>query len=77
MKERKYKVHEEHKQKAPKNISLALIVVSTSRYEELKSKEVTSDKTIPIVKEVLNKEPSISLDFAEIIPDSEESRTFL
>jgi len=72
MKERKYKVHEEHKQKAPKKITLALIVVSTSRYEELKAKEVTSDKTIPIVREMLDKEPSISLDFAEIIPDSEE-----
>ena len=72
MKERKYKVHEEHKQKAPKKITLALIVVSTSRYEELKSKEVSSDKTVPIVKEMLDKEPSISLDFAEIIPDSEE-----
>ena len=72
MKERKYKVHEEHKQKAPKKIILALIVVSTSRYEELKSKKISSDKTIPIVKKILKKEKSLSLDFAEIIPDSED-----
>ena len=69
---KKLKVHEEHKYKAPKDIILALIVVSTSRYEELKSKKVSSDKTIPIVKKVLEKDTSISLDFAEIIPDSEE-----
>ena len=69
---KKIKVHEEHKQKAPKKIILALIVVSTSRYEELKSKKVSSDKTIPIVKKILNKETSLSLDFAEIIPDSED-----
>jgi len=71
MKEEKYKVPKEHKQKAPKQITLALIVVSTSRYEELKSDKVSSDKTIPLVKEVLEKEISISLEFAEIIPDSE------
>ncbi len=72
MKEEKYKVPKEHKQKAPKKIILALVVVSTSRYKELKDKKVSSDKTIPIVKELLDKEISISLDFAEIIPDSEE-----
>ena len=72
MKERNYKVHEEHKQKAPKKIILALIVVSTSRYKELKSKEVSSDKTIPIVKKILEKDSSLTLDFAEVIPDSEE-----
>ena len=72
MKEEKYKVHKEHKKKAPKNITLALIVVSTSRFEELKSKKVSSDKTIPIVKEVLEKDISISLEFTKIIPDSEE-----
>ncbi|MHA2034944.1 MAG: MogA/MoaB family molybdenum cofactor biosynthesis protein [Promethearchaeota archaeon] len=66
-------VHEEHKKKAPKKIIFALVVVSTSRFEELKLKKVTSDKTIPIVKKVFDKEPTISLDFAEIIPDSEES----
>jgi molybdenum cofactor biosynthesis protein B len=65
------RVHEEHKEKAPKKIILALIIVSTSRYEELKLGKVSSDKTLPTVKEVLDKDPSISLDFAEIIPDSE------
>lgn len=66
------KVNEEHKYKAPKEINLALIVVSTSRFEEFKSKTKISDKTIPLVKELLKNESSISLNFAEIIPDSEE-----
>jgi molybdenum cofactor biosynthesis protein B len=69
---KRLKVHEEHKLKAPKKIILALIVVSTSRYKEFKSKKESSDKTIPIVKKVLEKESSISLEFVEIIPDSEE-----
>lgn len=72
MKKKKLKVHEEHKYKAPKKIKLAIIVVSTSRYREIKSGEMSSDKTIPIVKQVLKKEPSISLGLAEVISDSEE-----
>ena len=69
---KKLKVHEEHKYKAPKKIQLAMIVVSTSRYREIKSGEISTDKTIPIVKQVLKKEPSISLGFTEVISDSEE-----
>jgi molybdenum cofactor biosynthesis protein B len=69
---KKLKVHEEHKLKAPKKIILALIVVSTSRYKELKSKKVSSDRTIPLVEKILNKDSSLSLGFTEIIPDSEE-----
>ncbi|MHA2009316.1 MAG: MogA/MoaB family molybdenum cofactor biosynthesis protein [Promethearchaeota archaeon] len=66
------KVHEEHKQKAPKEINLALVVVSTSRFREIKSGKTSSDKTIPTVERVLKKEENISLNFREIIPDSED-----
>ncbi|MFX1280455.1 MAG: molybdenum cofactor biosynthesis protein B [Promethearchaeota archaeon] len=66
------KVHEEHKQKAPKQINVALIIVSTSRYNEIKSGKQTSDKTIPKVSLLLKEEPSIALIYTEIIPDSEE-----
>ena len=66
------KVHEEHKSKAPKEINIALVVVSTSRYEELKFEKESSDKTIPLVKRVLDKETSINLISTQIIPDSEE-----
>ncbi|MFX1481256.1 MAG: molybdopterin-binding protein, partial [Promethearchaeota archaeon] len=66
------KVHEEHKQKAPKQINIALVIVSTSKYNEMKSGKQTSDKTIPKVSLLLKKDPSISLQYTEIIPDSEE-----
>lgn len=68
----KTKVHEEHKDKAPKEINLALIIVSTSRFLEMKKGKKTSDKTIPKVKRLLNDNLSISLTFTKTIPDSEE-----
>lgn len=68
----KLKVHEEHKHKAPKRTNLALIVVSTSRFDEIISEKKSSDKTIPKVKLLLKNDQSISLVYTEIIPDSEE-----
>lgn len=68
----KIKVHEEHKHKAPKNINLALIIVSTSRFNEVRSEKESSDKTIPLVKQLLKDNLSISLTFTSIIADSEE-----
>ncbi len=66
------KVHEEHKKKGPKKVNLALVVVSTSRFEELKNAKETSDKTIPLVKQVLTEIPDFSLIASEIVPDSAE-----
>ena len=68
------KVHEKHKHKAGKKrqLKIALFVVSTSRYEELQNQEETSDKTIPLVEDILSKESNISLTFADIVPDSAE-----
>jgi len=66
------KVHEEHKSKAPKEINFALVIVSSSRYKELKADKKTSDKTIPMVKKELEKETTVTLMSTEIIPDSEE-----
>jgi len=63
------KVHEEHKSKGPKEINIVLIVVSTSRYEELMNKKETTDKTIPLVREILKENPSISLTSSMIIAD--------
>jgi len=65
-------VPEEHKHKAPKKANLALIIASTSRFDELKSGERSTDKTIPRVKRLLEDYPEISLNFTKIIPDSEE-----
>lgn len=66
------KVHEEHKKKAPEKTTLALIVVSTSRFKEIKSGKISTDKTIPKVEQFLKGDPSISLSFTSIIPDSVE-----
>lgn len=66
------KVHEEHKSRAPKLINLALVVVSTSRFEEIKENGSSSDKTIPIVQEILTEHPNILLISEQIISDSED-----
>jgi len=68
----KPKVHEQHKKEAPTEINLALIIVSTSRFNEMKSGKRSSDKTIPKVERLLKDNESISLAFTTIIPDSEE-----
>jgi molybdenum cofactor biosynthesis protein B len=66
------KVHEEHKSKAPQLINLALIIVSTSRFEEIKNEGSSTDKTIPMVQEILNVNSNIRLIFKKIISDSED-----
>ncbi|UCC20918.1 MAG: molybdenum cofactor biosynthesis protein MoaB [Promethearchaeota archaeon] len=69
---KKTEVHKQHKKKAPELINLALIVVSTSRFNEKESGKRSTDKTIPRVKRLLKENKSISLIFTDIIPDSEE-----
>ncbi|TXT65262.1 MAG: Molybdenum cofactor biosynthesis protein B [Promethearchaeota archaeon] len=66
------KVHEEHKHEADKKkkLRIALIIVSTSRFEELETQKETTDETIPLVQELLYKEAKISLKETMIIPDS-------
>jgi len=68
----KLKVPDEHKQNAPEKVNLALIIVSTSRYNETKLGKISSDKTIPMVKRLLEAEQSITLSSTSIIPDSED-----
>jgi len=63
------KVHELHKKKGPDIINIALIIVSTSRFNELQENESTSDKTIPLVKQLLDQHPGISLMSSEIVSD--------
>ena len=66
------KVHEEHRNEAnqKKEQKIAFIVVSTSRFEELQGSKKTSDKTIPLVRELLENKSNIYLNFTKIIPDS-------
>jgi len=66
------KVHEEHKTHAPKHLNVALVIVSTSRYNELQEKSQSSDKTVDVVKSNLELNKNIYLVSTEFIPDSAE-----
>jgi len=66
------KVHEQHKKKGPKIVNIALVVVSTTRYNELKNGLEISDKTIPLIKQVLSEYSEIILDATEIVADNTE-----
>ncbi len=69
--ELKMKVHEQHENKGPEKIKIALVIVSTSRFDEKISGEMNTDKTIPLVKQLLQEYPNYSLIATDIIPDSE------
>jgi len=65
------KVHEQHKRKGPDTVNLALVIVSTSKYNELQENESSSDKTIPMVKQILDKNQGVFLIHSEIVSDNE------
>lgn len=66
------KVHEQHKKKGPEIVNIALVIVSTSRFEEQEKGMQSSDKTIPLVKQILDENPSFKLHNSFIISDSPE-----
>lgn len=63
------KVHEQHKKKGPKIVNIAIIIVSTTRYNEIQKGLESTDKTIPLIKQVLNEHSDISLNSTEIVSD--------
>lgn len=65
------KVHEEHKKKGPETVNIALVIVSTSKFNELQTKELSSDKTIPLVHQIIEQYPRVFLISSEIISDNE------
>jgi len=65
------KVHQEHKKKGPKTVNIALVIVSTSKFNELKEEEASSDKTIPLVQQIIDQNPDVFLTSSEIISDNE------
>ncbi len=69
------KVHEEHKKKGPEVVNIALIIVSTTRFNELQEKKESSDKTIPLIREILIEHEKISLNATKIVPDNKEKIT--
>ena len=72
------KVHEEHKSKGLKELKVALVVVSTTRFEELQEGKESTDKTIPLATSILNEYESISLSSSSIVSDdSTQIKEFL
>jgi len=65
------KVHEQHKKKGPDTVNLALVIVSTSKFNELQENNSCSDKTIPLVQQILEQNPSVFLTFSEIVSDNQ------
>jgi molybdenum cofactor biosynthesis protein B len=65
------KVHEQHEKLGPEKINIVLIVVSSSRFKEKKNGEIKTDKTIPLIKELLQDYPKYSLLKTDIVADSE------
>ncbi|MFX1385350.1 MAG: molybdenum cofactor biosynthesis protein B, partial [Promethearchaeota archaeon] len=65
------KVHEQHKNKGPEIVNIALVIVSTSRYNEKKSGEIKTDKTIPLINQILEEYPKYSLVMTDVVADSE------
>ena len=66
------KVHEQHKSKGPKIVNIALVIVSTSRFEEIQNGGLKTDKTIPLVKKIIEDRSEFSLGSIEIVADSEK-----
>ncbi len=65
------KVHEQHKKKGPDTVNIALVIVSTSKFNELQENNSCSDKTIPLVRQILEQNPSVFLTYSEIVSDNQ------
>ena len=66
------KVQEQHKKKGPDVVNIALVIVSTSRFNELQKNEINTDKTIPLVKQLIDQDPGVLLTASEIVSDNED-----
>ncbi len=64
------KVHEQHKKKGPDTVNLALVIVSSSRFNELQERKSISDKTIPLVQQIVDNNFGVFLTSSEIVPDN-------
>ena len=65
------KVHEQHKKKGPDIVNLSLVIVSTSKFNELQANKISSDTTIPLVQQILAQNPGVFLASSEIVSDNQ------
>ena len=66
------KVHEQHKKKGPKIVNISIVIVSTTRYNEIQKGIESTDKTVPLITQILNEHSDISLKATEIVSDNAE-----
>ncbi|MHA1145554.1 MAG: MogA/MoaB family molybdenum cofactor biosynthesis protein [Candidatus Helarchaeota archaeon] len=64
-------VHLKHKKNVKKTIRYGLVIVSDSRYLELKQGKQLTDETIPKVRQILEEDKQ-ELAWFEIVPDEKE-----
>jgi len=62
------KTHLIHKHGAPKTLNYSVLLISDSRFVEYKEKKESTDKTIPLIKEILEKKKQNFVSF-QIVPD--------
>jgi len=65
------KVHEQHKKKGPDIVNIALVIVSTSRFNVLQENAINTDKTIPLVEQLLDQDSGVFLMASKIVSDNE------
>ncbi len=74
----KSKAKREHLIDCPKQVNIGVIIVSTSRYKELQNKQPSTEKNIPLIKDILSRPMILDVDtryiisFTTIIPDKKE-----
>ncbi|MHA1782476.1 MAG: MogA/MoaB family molybdenum cofactor biosynthesis protein [Promethearchaeota archaeon] len=65
-------VHDQHKARGPKELKIAIIIVSTTCFKEKQMGHVRSDKTLPIVESIIEKHSNISVNYRDFVSDSKK-----
>lgn len=65
------KVHLKHKQGAPKKLKYSVLLISDTRFSEFIEGRESTDKSIPLIKEILEQYKQEFISFL-IVPDEQE-----
>lgn len=65
------KTHIAHKHGAPKTLKYSILLISDTRFIEQKEKKESTDKTIPLIKKVLEENKQIFIS-SVIVPDDKD-----
>lgn len=73
--------HHNHLKNVPKIIKIGIVIVSTSRYNEIKEKKPSTDRSLPIIRDIItkykfeNEITSFKIEFEKIVADNVEHIT--